>query len=61
MRVIEKYTKVSDAQALAVDYEDFSKKVFEQGRGNIKRLLRRRFSATSDSRKRTGRDSLDSH
>jgi NitT/TauT family transport system substrate-binding protein len=26
MRVIEKYTKVSDAQALAVDYEDFSKK-----------------------------------
>jgi ABC-type nitrate/sulfonate/bicarbonate transport system substrate-binding protein len=26
MRVIEKYTKVSDAQALALDYEDFSKK-----------------------------------
>jgi hypothetical protein len=26
MRVIEKYTKVSDAQALSVDYEDFSKK-----------------------------------
>ena len=26
MRVIEKYTKVADARALAVDYEDFSKK-----------------------------------
>jgi NitT/TauT family transport system substrate-binding protein len=26
MKVIEKYTKVSDKQALAVDYEDFSKK-----------------------------------
>jgi ABC-type nitrate/sulfonate/bicarbonate transport system substrate-binding protein len=26
MRVIKKYTKVSDAQALLVDYEDFSKK-----------------------------------
>jgi ABC-type nitrate/sulfonate/bicarbonate transport system substrate-binding protein len=26
MKVIEKYTKVSDKQALATDYEDFSKK-----------------------------------
>ena len=38
MRIIEKYTKVSDALALAVDYEDSSKKIFEPGRGYVKGL-----------------------